>query len=310
MKKTINIIIPVLNEYESLDELIERLNKVVIELEKNNYIVDITFVDDGSEKKFKDLLERYSEQEKYIKVIYLTRNFGHQAALRAGIDNSSSDAVIMMDGDLQDPPELISEMVNQWGKGFDVVNAVRNKRKGGSPIKKVIYKLFYIIFSRSVDFSSTRDSGDFRLISKWIADEIKEIKEHNLFLRGYIDWLGGKKTTVSYVRDPRFGGKPKYGFGQLYKLAMNGLVSLTDFFPTLLIRVLVISFFAVMSIFAWVSYNVIFNFEILVKGWSSIILTLMISLLIQLFGFTFITFYLKKILEQTSGLKNYQIKKD
>ena len=120
MKKTINIIIPVLNEYESLDELIERLNKVVIELEKNNYIVDITFVDDGSEKKFKDLLERYSEQEKYIKVIYLTRNFGHQAALRAGIDNSSSDAVIMMDGDLQDPPELISEMVNQWGKGFDV----------------------------------------------------------------------------------------------------------------------------------------------------------------------------------------------
>ena len=91
---------------------------------------------------------------------------------------------------------------------------------------------------------------------------------------------------------------------------MNGLVSLTDFFPTLLIRVLVISFFAVMSIFAWVSYNVIFNFEILVKGWSSVILTLMISLLIQLFGFTFITFYLKKILEQTSGLKNYQIKKD
>jgi dolichol-phosphate mannosyltransferase len=170
--------------------------------------------------------------------------------------------------------------------------------------------LFYIIFSRSVDFSSTRDSGDFRLISKWIADEIKEIKEHNLFLRGYIDWLGGKKTTVSYVRDPRFGGKPKYGFSQLYKLAMNGLVSLTDFFPTLLIRVLVISFFAVMSIFAWVSYNVIFNFEILVKGWSSVILTLMISLLIQLFGFTFITFYLKKILEQTSGLKNYQIKKD
>ena len=216
----------------------------------------------------------------------------------------------MMDGDLQDPPELISEMVNKWDKGFDVVNAVRNKRKGGSPIKKIIYKLFYIIFSRSVDFSSTRDSGDFRLISKWIADEIKEIKEHNLFLRGYIDWLGGKKTTVSYIRDPRFGGKPKYGFGQLYKLAMHGLVSLTDFFPTLLIRVLVISFFAVMSIFAWVAYNVIFNFEILVKGWSSIILTLMISLLIQLFGFTFITFYLKKILEQTSGLKNYQINRD
>ncbi len=309
MTKKLDIIIPVLNEYESINELTERLNNVVLQLQKKNFQVALNIIDDGSEIEFNKVLNQISSKYEYINIIQLTRNFGHQSAIRAGIDNSSSDAVIMLDGDLQDPPEIIIEMVAEWEKGFDVITCVREVRKGVSFFKKIIYKLFYIIFSNSVTFKSTRDSGDFRLIAKWVVEEIQSVKEHNLFLRGYIDWLGGKTKVIQYVREPRFGGKPKYNFFQLYKLGMNGLVSLSDFFPSLLIRVLVFSFILVTGIFSWVSYNVIFNFDILVKGWSSIILTLMISLLIQLFGFTFITFYLKKILEQTSGMKNYQVRK-
>tara|TARA_Y100000389_G_scaffold147784_1_gene146757 strand:+ start:6223 stop:7155 length:933 start_codon:yes stop_codon:yes gene_type:complete len=310
MGKTIKIIIPVLNEYECIDELVSRLNKVIKTLENKAYQVSITFIDDGSEVNFKNILKAYKEENKYIETINLTRNFGHQAAIRAGVDSSNSDAVIMLDGDLQDPPELIIQMVDEWAKGFDVVTAVKDKRKDGYLRTGLFSKLFYIIFSRSVSFSSTRNSGDFRLISRWVADEIRGVKEHNLYLRGYIDWLGGNKSTVTYAREERFGGKAKYSYNQSYKLAMNALVSLSDFFPTLLIRVLVLSSILVAGIFLWITYNVVVNYEILVKGWSSIILTLMISLFIQLFGFTFITFYLKKILEQTSGMKNYQIKKD
>lgn len=310
MDKSIEILIPLLNEYECIKELVSRLEKVINELKKRKYEISLIFIDDGSEQDFKDILHSYQKKCNYISIISLSRNFGHQAAIRAGIDHSKSDVVIMLDGDLQDPPELIPEMIKEWENGFDIVTAVKEKRKDNYLRTGIFSKIFYYIFSKSVSFSSTRDSGDFRLISKWVANEIRGVKEHNLYLRGYIDWLGGNKKTVSYIRDERFGGKAKYSYNQSYKLAMNALVSLSDFFPILLIRILILSFFVVGGIFVWVTYNVIVNYEILVKGWSSLIITLMMSVIIQIFGFTFITFYLKKILEQTSGKKNYQVISD
>ena len=148
MDKSIEILIPLLNEYECIKELVSRLEKVVNELKKRKYEISLIFIDDGSEQDFKDILHSYQKKCSYISIISLSRNFGHQAAIRAGIDHSKSDVVIMLDGDLQDPPELIPEMIKEWENGFDIVTAVKEKEK--ITILGLEYFLkFFIIFFRN-----------------------------------------------------------------------------------------------------------------------------------------------------------------
>ena len=228
--------------------------------------------------------------------------------MRAGIDSATSDAVVMLDGDLQDPPELILEMVDKWINGADSVSAVRNSRKKESLFKKVSANIYYRIFDRNANFKSTRYAGDFKLISKWMVEEIKLITEHNLYLRGFIDWLGGDNEVVFYDRDKRFGGKTRYKYRQSYNVAINGLVSLSDFFPKLLNKIFIFSIISVFFIFGWIVYTYIALPEELVKGWSSLILTILTVLILQSSSFIFLSYYIKKILDQTSGRKNYQIK--
>lgn len=305
----LDIIIPLLNEYECIEELIRRLSYVNQKLLTKDIEIKVIVIDDGSDEDFKTLLDKYDKNYSFIKVITLTRNFGHQAALRAGIDSSSGDAAIMMDGDLQDPPELIFDMVEKWIGGYDYVNTVRTNGNNHSFIKNITSSMFYKIFEKSTSFESTKNSGDFRLISKWMIDEIKSVKEHNLYLRGYIDWLGGRKAIVEYERDERFGGQRKYKYSQSYKLAIDGLISFSNFFPNVFNKVLFVSTTLIVSSFFWIIYNILNRYEKLIEGWSSTVLLLMFITVTQLFGFTFITYYLKKILEQTSGRKNYQIKR-
>ena len=309
MKKSIELVIPLFNEYECIDELVNRLENVVSELNKLELKTKIIFVDDGSEENFKQILSSYSKKSPHIEVLNLTRNFGHQAALRAGIDSSSSDAVVMLDGDLQDPPELIIDMVSKWKGGADCVSGVRNLRKKESYFKKITANVFYRIFDRNSDFKSTRNSGDFKLISKWMVDEIKIVTEHNLYLRGFIDWLGGINEKVFYDRDERFGGERRYKYRQSYKVAINGLVSLSDFFPKILNRIFIFSTIGIIFIISWIIITYLLFPDNLVQGWSSLIMTILLVLILQSSSFIFLSYYIKKILDQTSGRKNYQTKK-
>ncbi len=307
--KKIEVIIPVFNEYECIDELVKRLNNVLLEVDNKKFDVAITFVDDGSEFEFKEILDNYSKKHSYISVLSLTRNFGHQAALRAGIDESQADALIMMDGDLQDPPEIIIEMISKWDNGADSVSCVRKLRKKESFFKKFTANIFYRLFDNNSDFKSTRNAGDFKLISKWMADEIRTITEHNLYLRGFIDWLGGINEKIYYDRDERYGGKRRYKYRQSYNVAINGLVSLSDFFPRLLNKIFIFSTLGIVFIIFWIIGTYILYPNNLAQGWSSLILTILLVLILQSCSFIFLSYYIKKILDQTSGRKNYQTKK-
>lgn len=301
----IEVIVPMLNEYECIDEFISRIKKVKSELIKDSVDLDLLIVDDGSDVKFKTILSNINKTEKFVKIITLTRNFGHQAAIRAGIDNSKSDAVVTIDGDLQDPPELILEMVDLWKKGADHVSTIRSERKSETFIKKITASIYYYILDNSSNFKSTRNAGDYKLISNWIVNEIKNINEHNLYIRGFIDWLGGSVSHLNYSRDARFGGDRKYNYSQSIKVALNGLVGFSEFFPKLLNKIFYISISGSLFIIFWIFRSLFMVPESLIPGWSSIILTLFLILIIQTFSFIFITFYIRKIFEQTSGKKNY-----
>ena len=305
--KIIEVVIPLLNEYESFDELANRLKNVKKKLNDEKIKLIFLFVDDGSDKKFKDILRNFCNKNKDFKTINLTRNFGHQVAIRAGIDSSSADAVILMDGDLQDPPEIIPELIKHWKNGYDHVVCVREGRKRENFFKKLTAKYFYKIFNKFANFEVNVDAGDFRLIDKWIVSEISRIKEFNLYIRGFADSLGGNVKKVYYTREPRFGGKPKYNYIQSTKLAINGLFSLTDVFSKILNWLLFFSLLITFGLVIYIFISYLFFNSSLVSGWASVMMVLMLMLLIQILTFIYISFNLTKINHQTADRKNYQL---
>ena len=169
----------------------------------------MVLVDDGSDDEFKKLLKKYKSVYNF-KLIELTRNFGQQIAFKAGIESSNADALICMDGDLQDPPELIIDMINFWNEGYEIVNTIRTVREKETFFKKFTASLFYKIADANSKIKLTRDSGDFKLISKKLIDIIKLTNEDEIYLRGLVDWYGGKTKYIYYERNSRFAGKRKY----------------------------------------------------------------------------------------------------
>lgn len=307
--KNVEVIIPLLNEYESFGELTKRLKVVKDSLINEEVELKVTFVNDGSDNDFKLIVNNFCKENIGFNCINLTRNFGHQNALRAGVESSNSDAAIFIDGDLQDPPELIIDLIKYWQNGYHHVVCVRKSRKKESLVKKLTAKYYYIIFKKFANFEVTKNAGDFRLIDKWIIDEIKGINEYDLYLRGFIDSLGAKFKKIYYTRDPRFGGKAKYNYSQSIKLALNGLFSLTDIFSKILNWLLFVSLFISFVLVTYIFTSVLFFDNSLVRGWASIMMVLMLVLITQIFTFIYISFNLRKINNQTSNKKNYQIEK-
>ena len=263
-------------------------------------------MDDGSSNDFVTKLKKLKESNEF-KLIELAKNSGQQIALRAGLNHSSSDAVIFMDADLQDPPELICNMIDSWLEGFDVVHTVRTKREKESFLKKITANLFYKIANKHSDYELTKNSGDFKLIDQKIIKKIKENTDGELYLRGAIDFYSTQPNFISYERQPRFAGDRKYKYSQSFNLAMSGLVSFSNFLPNFLIRSLLVFglFFSVVFIYFISSLQ---NFDYLERGWASIIGLLLFTNFVQLVSFLFIGVYLKKIFNQTSGRDMYFIK--
>jgi polyisoprenyl-phosphate glycosyltransferase len=217
----ISIIIPCYNEEESLDSLHARLSGVIGAWPED---VEIVFVDDGSRDGTWEKMKHFHELDGRWKAVRLSRNFGHQAAVSAGLDSASGDAVIVIDGDLQDPPEILHRFIEKWREGYEVVYAVRKKRKE-SFIKRFFYNLFYRILFVITDKRIPRESGDFGLMDRRVVDLIKNMPEHNRFIRGLRAWVGFRQIGLEYERDKRHAGETHYPLRKLVKLAVDGIFS-------------------------------------------------------------------------------------
>ncbi len=215
-------IIPAFNEEKNVNIIYQRLINLI---QKNNYDYEIIFVDDGSRDNTKLELAKLAKIDKNLKIISLSRNFGHQAALTAGLNYAKGDAIITMDCDLQDPPEIIEQMIEKWKNGYDIVYARRKNYRDDNFFKKQASKIYYKILTRVADIQIPQNVGDFRLISKAVLNEINLMTEKSRYLRGMVAWTGFKHSFVDYYRPDREQGQPGYSFKKLMNLAVNGFVN-------------------------------------------------------------------------------------
>jgi len=221
-RPTISIIAPVYNEHESLPELIRRVHEV---MDPSGETWELVLVDDGSSDGSTDIIRSLAEQDKLVRPVIFARNFGHQIAVTAGMDYSRGDAVIVIDADLQDPPEVMLEMIAKWREGYEVVYAVRAEREGETWFKKFTAATFYRLIYKITDVKIPLDTGDFRLLDRKVVNVMGQMREHHRFLRGMSSWIGFKQIGVSYRRAARFAGETKYPFKKMLKLAMNAITS-------------------------------------------------------------------------------------
>ncbi|WHY73664.1 glycosyltransferase family 2 protein [Fictibacillus enclensis] len=219
---TYSVVVPVFNEEEVIEHTYHRL-KAVMDTTKESY--ELLFVNDGSRDSTVEKLLRIRQQDYNVKLIDFSRNFGHQVAISAGMDYAKGRAVIVIDADLQDPPELMLNMIEKWKAGYDVVYAKRTARKGETFFKKQTASLFYRTLRRMTDIEIPVDTGDFRLLDRKVCDELKGIQEKNRFVRGLVSWVGFRQTAVEYERDERAAGETKYPLKKMIKLSVDGLTS-------------------------------------------------------------------------------------
>jgi dolichol-phosphate mannosyltransferase len=217
-----SIVVPLYNEEEVIAESYKRLKKVMDSIGES---YEIIFVNDGCVDKTPQLAEEICKKDSTIKLINFSRNFGHQIAISAGMDYSSGRAVVVIDADLQDPPEIIPQMIEKWKQGYDVVYAKRLKRKGESIFKKATAAFFYRFLRNMTSVDIPADVGDFRLIDRKVCNTMKQIREKNRFIRGLVSWSGYKQTAVEYVREERFAGETKYPLKKMIKFAFDGITS-------------------------------------------------------------------------------------
>lgn len=223
MKKSlISIVVPVYNEEAVIYESYSRLKGV---LEGLNEPYELIFVNDGSRDATAVIIHSICETDTNVRLIDFARNFGHQTAITAGMDYASGDAVIVIDADLQDPPEVIPEMIAKWREGFEVVYGQRAKRKGETLFKRFTSAAFYRILQKLTDVDIPVDTGDFRLIDRKVCDALKRVKERNRYVRGIISWLGFRQTGVEFVREKRFAGETKYPLKKMLRFAFDGIAS-------------------------------------------------------------------------------------
>ena len=220
-----SIIIPVYNESEVIRETYNRLLTVMNQT-KQSY--ELIFVNDGSTDTTAAIIREFIAKDKNVKLIDLSRNFGHQIAISAGMDSASGDAIVIIDADLQDPPEVILQMIEKWKEGYEVVYGKRIKRKGESFFKNITAKLYYRLLKQMTSVDIPVDTGDFRLIDKKVREVFLTLTEKNRYVRGLISWAGFKQTAVEYVRDERFAGTTKYPLKKMIKFALDGITSFSN----------------------------------------------------------------------------------
>lgn len=226
MKPTFSIIAPVFNEKDCIGTLVQRVGEV---MDTTGEPWELVIVDDGSQDGSTDIIRRLAKEDKRVRAVIFARNFGHQIAVTAGMDYSRGDAVIIIDADLQDPPEVMLEMIQRWKEGYQVVYGVRSEREGETWFKKTTASLFYRMIARITDVKIPLDTGDFRLMDRSVVNVMNSMREKHRFLRGMSSWVGYRQIGVSYHRAARFAGETKYPLKKMLKLALNAVTSFSYF---------------------------------------------------------------------------------
>ena len=298
-----SIVTPVFNEEENIAEFYNRLLAVMNELEQS---YEIIFVNDGSNDRSMELLLTLRESDKKIKVIDFSRNFGHQMAISSGINYSKGSAVIVLDSDLQDPPEFIPELIKEYKEGYDVVYAVRKERKEGL-FKRTAYSSFYRLFNKISHTEIPLDTGDFCIMDEHVVKQLNLMTERHRFVRGIRSWVGFKQKGLEYKRDKRYAGSPKYTYIKLFKLALDGIFSLS-YMP---LRIsfylgLFVSSFSFLAIFL-VLYLKLFT-DIVVKGIATPTIFVLFLGGIQLISIGLIGEYIGRIYDEVKHRPLYIVK--
>lgn len=307
MGKKVSVVIPMYYEEKVAEECYKRIKENLAKLE--NYEHEIIFVNDGSKDKTLEILENIAKQDSNAKVISFSRNFGHQAAVTAGLQYVTGDAIVIIDADLQDPPELIPEMIKLWEDGNEVIYGKRKTREGESVFKLFSAKMFYKTLNALSDVEIPKDTGDFRLVDRKVVDTINSFPEHNKFLRGLFSWVGYKQVPFEYERKERFAGETKYPLKKMLKLAADGIIS----FSTKPLKILgALGIFAIivsilLLIYAILSYALKLNQ--LSAGWTSIMVAITFFAGMQLTSIWVMSEYIGRIYDETKKRPQYIIDK-
>ena len=300
--KKISIIIPAYNEEESLPMLYERLNKLMNEV--TNYEFEVLFVNDGSKDKTIQIIKELREKDDRICYVDFSRNFGKEIAMIAGLDYAKGDCVIFMDADLQDPPELIPELIKYWEEGYDDVYARRSSRKGETWLKKFTSKMYYKVLQSLTRVPIQKDTGDFRLLDKRCVNALKKLRESQRCSKSMFSWIGYNKKEVMYERDPRIAGSTKWNYRKLIDLAIDGITSFTTSPLRISTYLSIPTFFLLFIYFIYVIAKCIAT-STFVQAYQAIILLILFFSGIQILLFGIIGEYLGRIFNETKNRPLY-----
>ena len=306
-QRQISIVVPVLNEIELLSELMLALDSVLRHVSEET---EILFVDDGSTDGSSEWLLERAGKDPRVRTVRLSRNFGHQSAITAGLDLAKGDAIIVMDADLQDPPHVIPNLLSRWREGFEVVYAVRKKREGDPLLKRVLAACFYRMFSSVSSIQVPPNAGDFRLLDRKVVDALKSMRETHRYIRALTSWIGYKQTAVEYDRQPRLKGKTKYPVWKSVRLAWDGLTSFSGaplrWFSGLGIVACITGFLWIFSI---VLGKILYPSK-LVAGWASTMAAILFMGGVQLLSLGVLGQYLSRTFEEAKKRPLYLIDYD
>ncbi len=301
-KPRYSIVAPIYNEEGNIQNLYERVSKV---MDSTGESWELVTVNDGSRDQSFPLLEALSRKDPRIKVINFARNFGHQLAVTAGLHNTSGEAVVVIDADLQDPPELILDMIERWKAGYHVVYAVRQERKGESWFKLFTAKLFYRLIYRITDVDIPLDTGDFRLMDRKVVDALNSMPEHNRFIRGLTSWIGFKQTGVTYVREAREWGETKYPLKKMVRFAMDAVTGFSYFPLQVMVYVaFILGVLAILAVPIIAILRLILGFQFLGGQVTNIVVLLVVGAF-QLFFLFIMGQYVARIYDETRGRPLY-----
>jgi dolichol-phosphate mannosyltransferase len=302
-KATISIVVPCYNEELVIGETLRRLCAFATSVDED---VELIFVDDGSADGTREHIKTFDSQGVPIRLVGFSRNFGHQVAVSAGINVASGDAIVLIDADLQDPPEIIPEMIRKWREGYDVVYGVRTERPGESAFKLATARGFYRVLNEFSDVSIPFDTGDFRLMSRKVADVLRAMPERDRFLRGMVSWAGFRQTPLPYKRAPRFAGETKYPLTKMVRFAVDGILSFSIKPLQLSVSLgMTCAVMAVIGILYALFLRVFTN--IWVEGWTALMIAVLFIGGVQLISVGILGEYVGRIYSESKGRPLYVV---
>jgi glycosyltransferase involved in cell wall biosynthesis len=296
-RPTLSLVIPIFNEEEILPELGRRLKELLADLPQVAESWEVVLVNDGSLDRSLEMLKELARDDPRFKVLSFSRNFGHQIAITAGIDRAEGDAVVIMDADLQDPPEVVRDMVAAWQEGNDVVYGVRRSRRGETWFKKATAAVYYRLLGTLLGVSIPVDTGDFRLMARPVVIALRALRERHRFVRGMVAWLGFRQAAVYYDRAPRFAGTTKYPVRKMVRFAVDGITSFSVFPLRLATWLGGLAGLVAVATGAWAFYVKFYAYGV-VPGWTTLMMFIAFGSSVQLFVIGIVGEYLGRIYEE------------